>query len=336
MSEFEKKSVNFIADKVRENMYSIGVDIGGMSIKIGIVDENGNILFKNVVKTARDSETDIDNISEGIKNLLEKARLTVSDVKGIGLGCPGAISSESGVVDILPNLGWVNVPLVGKFKARFDTEIRMSNDANVAALAEALYGAAKGFKNCIMLTLGTGVGGGIIINGKLYEGKDGKGAELGHSTLVMDGYPCSCGRKGCIESYVSATALIRETREAMVTDKNSSMWNAVGGDLQNVDGRTAFEEEKKGDATAKKVVNFYVKCLSDSIMSMTNIFRPDVIILGGGISKQGDNLTSKVCSYCEKFDYGYKGSPRPVIKCAELGNDAGIIGAAALVFSDKL
>lgn len=316
--------------------YSIGVDIGGMSIKTGVVDERGRILYKNVVATARDAEADIENTARGINELLKEAGLTLGDIKGIGLGCPGAISSESGVVDILPNLGWENVPLVKEFKRRFDTEIRMSNDANVAALAEALHGAAKGYKNCIMLTLGTGVGGGIIINGKLYEGKEGKGAELGHATLVMDGYPCSCGRNGCIESYVSATALIRETREAMEADKSSSMWQAVGGDLEKVDGRTAFEEEKKGDASAKKVVDFYVKCLSESIMTMTNIFRPDVIILGGGVSKQGNNLTDRVRAYCEKFDYGYKGSPKPVIKCAELGNDAGIIGAAALVDSGSL
>ncbi len=316
--------------------YSIGVDIGGMSIKAGVVDERGRILYKNVVATARDAEADIENTARGINELLKESGLTVRDIKGIGLGCPGAISSESGVVDILPNLGWENVPLVKEFKKRFDTEIRLSNDANVAALAEALHGAAKGYKNCIMLTLGTGVGGGIIINGKLYEGKEGKGAELGHATLVMDGYPCSCGRNGCIESYVSATALIRETREAMEADKSSSMWQAVGGDIEKVDGRTAFEEEKNGDAAARKVVDFYVKCLSEAIMTMTNVFRPDVIILGGGVSKQGNNLTDRVCAYCEKFDYGYKNSPKPVIKCAELGNDAGIIGAAALVGSGSL
>ena len=311
--------------------YSIGVDIGGMSIKIGLTDSRGVILYKKVVETARDSERDIENTSRAIKELLAEANLTVKDINGIGLGCPGAVSSESGVVDIFPNLGWVNVPLVKMLKERFDTEVKMSNDANVAALAEALHGAAKGYKNCIMLTLGTGVGGGIIINGKLYEGKEGKGAELGHVTLVMDGYPCTCGRKGCVESYVSATALIRQTKEEMLKDKSSSMWNFCGGDIEKVDGRTAFEEERKGDAAAKRVVDFYVKCLSETVMSMANIFRPDVLILGGGVSKQGKNLTDKVCAYCEKFDYGYKGSPKPVIKCAELGNDAGIIGAAALV-----
>ncbi len=317
----------------REMNYSIGVDIGGMSIKIGLTDDDGHILYKKVVATERNAEKDTDNIVSVVNEVLTESGLKVGELKGIGIGCPGAVSSESGVVDILPNLGWVNVPLVSNLKKQLQTEIRMSNDANVAALAEALHGAAKGYKNCIMLTLGTGVGGGIIINGKLYEGKDGKGAELGHATLVMDGYPCSCGRKGCIESYVSATALIRETREAMEADKSSSMWQAVGGDIEKVDGKTAFEEEKKGDATAKTVVDFYVKCLAESIMTMTNIFRPDVVILGGGVSKQGKNLIDRVCAYCDKFDYGYKGSPKPVIKCAELGNDAGIIGAAALTGS---
>ena len=311
--------------------YSIGIDIGGMSIKAGLVDDNGCITEKKVVKTVRSAEEDVNNIVALVNSLLSAAELTENDVNGIGIGCPGAVNGKTGMVDILPNLGWENVPLGKKLKDHFSVPIKISNDANVAALAEAIYGAAKGLENVIMLTLGTGVGGGIIINEKIYEGKDCKGAELGHATLVMDGYPCTCGRNGCIECYVSATALIRQTKEAMIENEFSGMWKYCNGEINNVNGKTAFDCAKQGDAAAIKVVSDYVKYLSESLMSMMNIFRPDIIILGGGVSGQGAYLIDKIHAYCEKFHYGYKGGPKPVIKCAKLGNDAGIIGAAALL-----
>ena len=216
-------------------------------------------------------------------------------------------------------------------KEKLDTKIIISNDANVAALGEVIYGCAKGYKTCVMFTLGTGVGGGIIIDGKLFEGNESKGAELGHTTLILDGEPCGCGRRGCIEAYVSATALINQTKKAMNSDKNSKMWDFVGEDIENVDGRTAFESAKLGDKTACDVRDTYVKYLAESMMSMFNIFRPEAFILGGGVSAQGDYLIDRVKEYCEKFDYGYKAAPIPEILVATLGNDAGIIGAAALV-----
>lgn len=312
-------------------MYSIGVDIGGMSIKVGIVDENGNIIKKDRVVTVKNAEQDIENTASLIKRLLYEKGLSIKDIKGVGVGCPGAVTSSTGVVDFLPNLNWYNVKLVDILKKSLDTEVVISNDANVAALGEVIYGCAKGYKTCVMFTLGTGVGGGIIIDGKLFEGNQSKGAELGHTTLVLDGEPCGCGRKGCIEAYVSATALIRQTKKAMENDKTSKMWDFVGGDIEKVDGRTAFESAKLGDATACKVRDEYVKYLSESMMSMFNIFRPEAFILGGGVSAQGDYLISRIKEYCQKFEYGYKAAPVPQILVATLGNDAGIIGAAALV-----
>ena len=313
-------------------MYSIGIDIGGMSIKAGLVDENGKILEKNTVKSAATADEVIVNMAKQINSLLDNRGLTVENIKGIGIGCPGAISGYKGVVDILPNLGWYNVPLADRIKEYFDTEVRLSNDANVAALAEALYGCAKGYNDCIMLTLGTGVGGGIIINKKLYEGTECKGAELGHTTLIIDGEQCTCGRNGCVECYVSASALIRQTKAAMLSDRDSMMWDCVSRDIEKVDGKTAFFCAKQGDATAENVVSQYIKYLSESLMNMMNIFRPEVIILGGGICGEGKYLTDRIEQYCERFHYGYKGSPKPAIKIAELGNDAGIIGAAALLY----
>ena len=221
--------------------------------------------------------------------------------------------------------------LYKKLKKYINTDIKISNDANVAALGEAIYGCAKDYNTSIMFTLGTGVGGGIIIDKKLFEGGWSRGAELGHITLVMDGEPCTCGRNGCIECYVSATALIKQTKEAMLEDKSSVMWDYVCGDLEKVDGKTAFECSKKGDKSANKVVDNYVKYLGESMLNMFNIFRPNAFILGGGVSAQGEYLNDKLRTYCEKFDYGYKRSPRPIILTATLGNDAGIIGAAALI-----
>lgn len=312
-------------------MKAIGVDIGGMTIKVGLVDENGKIIGENRVKTAKTADRCLDNLFLQIRTLLNENNLTEKDIRGIGVGCPGLVDVEKGVVEHLPNLGWERVPLVALLKEKFRTEIRISNDANVATLGEVLFGAAKGYDSAVMFTLGTGVGGGIVINGKLYEGGKGRGAELGHTTLIMNGAPCTCGRNGCVEVYVSATALIGQTKAAMLADGDSEMWKYVGGDIDAVDGRTAFECEKKGDPAAKRVVDNYVTYLSESIMNMLNIFRPPVFILGGGISKEGKNLTERVTAYLEEFSYGYKFAPKTKIVTATLGNDAGIIGAAALI-----
>lgn len=312
-------------------MYTIGVDIGGMSIKVGVVDSNGKILLQSRVKTAPTAQKCVDNMAEQIKSLLKDLNISICDIDGIGIGCPGAVTSETGVVAFLPNLGWENVPLADMIKKYFNVPVKISNDANVAALAEAIYGCAKKYNTSIMFTLGTGVGGGIIIDKKLFEGAYSRGAELGHVTLFLDGEPCSCGRRGCIECYTSATALIKQTKVAMQNDKNSKMWDFVNGDINKVDGRTAFECSKVGDETAIKVVDTYVYYLAESMLNMFNIFRPDAFILGGGVSAQGDYLVNKLKAYCEKFDYGYKDAPRTEILVATLGNDAGIIGAAALL-----
>ncbi len=312
-------------------MYNIGIDIGGMSVKVGLVDLDGNIIEKNVEKTIPGYENVVNNMFSQIERLLASNNLTIKDIKGIGVGCPGAVSGQKGVIDILPNLGWYNVPLVKLLTDKFNVKVVISNDANVAHLAEAIYGVAKNVNESIMFTLGTGVGGGIVINKKLYEGTDTKGAELGHTTLVLGGKPCSCGRNGCIESYISATALMNQTREEMLNNKNSKMWEYANGDVNAVNGRTAFECAKMGDASAEKVVSNYVMYLAESLMNMMNIFRPQMLILGGGVSGQGDYLINRVKKYCAKYDYGYHGAPIPEIVIAQFGNDAGIIGAAALI-----
>ena len=312
-------------------MYSIGVDIGGMSVKIGLVSADGKIISQERVKTANTPEKVVRDVVKITIFLLEANDLKQTDLLGIGIGCPGAVNSDQGVVDFLPNLGWEKVELVKMLKKHFDLPIKISNDANVATLAETLYGSAKGYNSAIMFTLGTGVGGGIVIDKKLYEGGHSRGAELGHITLFLGGLPCTCGRNGCVECYTSATALINQTKTAMQQNKRTKMWEFVGDDINKVDGKTAFECAKLGDKEANKVVDSYVCYLGESMLNMFNIFRPEVFILGGGISAQGDYLVDKLKKYCEKFDYGYKMAPKTEIKVAMLGNDAGILGASLSV-----
>lgn len=312
-------------------MYTIGIDIGGMSIKFGLVDSFGKIIDKVVIKTPNTTTEGINAIISGIKELINKTEEQTTKIKGIGIGCPGAVDSKEGIIDVLPNLGWESIAIAKILDKEFNLPVKISNDANVATLAEVKYGCAKQYETAVMFTLGTGVGGGIVIDGKLFEGGWSRGAELGHVTLFADGIECTCGRRGCIERYVSATALIEQTKTAMLNDKKSLMWDFVKGDIQKVDGRTAFECEKSGDKTATAVVDKYIEYLGESILSMLNIFRPEAFIIGGGISAQGNNLTDRLVKYCEKFEYGYHNSPVTQIITATLGNDAGIIGAAALI-----
>lgn len=312
-------------------MYTVGIDIGGMSIKIGLVNENGNIINVKRFKTDLDPNNSILDMIKSIKSLLTENSLTNEDLLGIGIGCPGAVKSEEGIIDYLPNLGWENIDIRKELQKEFYVAVKVSNDANVATLGEVYFGAAKGYKTCVMFTIGTGIGGGMIINGKLFEGGFSRGAELGHITLIMDGEECTCGRKGCIECYTSATALIKQTKLKMLENQDSMMWQYVGGDINNVDGKTAFECSKEGDKAAIEVRDKYIEYLGESILNMFNIFRPEVFIIGGGISAQGEYLINLLEKYCERFDYGYKRAPRTKIITAKLGNDAGIIGAAALL-----
>ncbi|MDE5593266.1 MAG: ROK family glucokinase [Clostridiales bacterium] len=313
-------------------MYCVGVDIGGMSVKVGVVDQNGKILKKGKVVTdvAGGPHKIINDISQLIKSLVD---INDRDFLGVGIGCPGAINSARGTVDRAFNLNWHHVALVDDLARTINRHIKVSNDANVAALGETMFGVGRTYTDTIFLTLGTGVGGGIVLNGKLYEGNESKGAEMGHMVLVVDGEPCSCGRRGCMEAYCSATALIRETKKAMLADKNSAMWK-FSPNLDDVDGRTAFECSKQGDAAANSVVDYFVKYLGEGMLNFANIFRPQAIILGGGVCAQGDYLIYKLKDYCKDRNYGFADTPRFDILTAQLGNDAGIIGAAGLIYAD--
>lgn len=313
-------------------MYCIGVDIGGMSVKIGVVDREGRIIKKERVVTdvAGGPKKIIDDIGKVVRNLVD---MKDRDFLGIGIGCPGAINSATGTVDRAYNLNWENVPLAEMLGEYVNKPIKVSNDANVAALGENMFGVGRTYSDLIFITLGTGVGGGIILDNKLYEGNESKGAELGHMVLELDGEPCTCGRTGCMEAYCSATALIRETRKKMEANKDSIMWQ-FSPTLEEVNGKTAFECSKQGDKAANEVVDYYVKYLGEGMLNFANIFRPQAIILGGGVCAQGDYLINKLKDYCRERNYGFLGTPRFDILAAQLGNDAGIIGAASLIFAD--
>ena len=312
-------------------MFYVGVDVGGMSIKLGIVNENGDIIFRDKLVTSKNDSQEVHaiQIGEKVNELILNSKIDKCLIKGVGIGAPGGVKPQEGIAEFIPNIPWVGLELSKIVSGVTGLPVKIGNDADVATLGEVLFGSAKGCDNAVLFTIGTGVGGGFVIDKKLYQGK-GMVAEVGHVTLRQNGIKCGCGKYGCIEQYASATALIRITKEKMLENKNSNMWAFVDGDIEKVNGITSFACAKQGDETANLVVDEFVANLSESLMGFMNIFRPDVVIIGGGISKEGDYLVDKVKAYCKKYSYGYPSALVPEIVCAKLGNDAGIIGAASL------
>lgn len=316
-------------------MLLIGVDIGGTSIKSAIVSEKGEILYRFSFKVdAEKSQTEtIQRLIDSINQAVAFSKFDKSQIKGVGIGCPGSINSGTGCCDYSNNLHWENLPIAAMVEKGTGIPTKIANDANAAVLGEAKFGVGGKYRNLVLLTLGTGVGSGLYLNGELYEGNEGKGAELGHTTLVMDGRECTCGRKGCVEAYCSVSALNADTKLAMLQDRSSSMWEFVNGQLEAVNGLTAFECAKKGDLSAQKVVNQYIHFLGEELLNVMNAFRPEAIVLGGGLSGQREALTEPLKKYLSERGYGFAGThaPKAEILVSRLGNDAGILGAASLV-----
>lgn len=316
-------------------MYRIGIDLGGTNIKAGIVDEGQNILREKFVPTLaeRQAREVIADMAELVRSILQEESLGFKDVSGIGIGCPGMIDAKNGEVPYSNNLCWEYVPLAALLKKYLNTDcpVKVSNDANCAALGEAKAGAAKGVDNVVLLTLGTGVGGGVISEGRVFEGAHAGGAELGHTTLVMGGEACTCGRKGCVEAYASATALIRDARRETRANPDSLMYALCQGDLKQMNGKIPFDAMEKGDACARTVLERYFDYLAEAIANFVNLFRPDVVLLSGGICNQGKNLTEPLNKRLCRLCFGGERAFVPEIKCATLGNLAGIIGAANLI-----
>lgn len=314
-------------------MYRIGIDLGGTNIKAGIMDESYKILIKDSVPTGseRGFEAIVKDMAALVLDLLKRESILEKDVIGVGIGSPGSIDSTTGTVTYSNNLDWNDAPLAQELMKYLPFKVKVSNDANCATLGEVKAGAAKNVENVVLLTLGTGVGGGVVSDGKILEGGHAGGMELGHTMLLRGGAACTCGRKGCIEAYASATALIRQTKEAAKDHPESKIYEVCGNDLNKVNGKTAFLAAKMDDETGKKVVENYIGYLGDSIVDFINIFRPDVVLLSGGICNEGKNLTDPVNEFVSKNCYATDNNYVPRVETAILGNDAGMIGAAALV-----
>ncbi len=312
-------------------MYNLGIDLGGTNIKAGIVDENNAVIFKSSVPTgvADGNDAVVENIVKACAIALHEAGMTLADIDNIGIGTPGAVNSDTGIVERAENMRFENFPLAAKLEEKINRKVYIENDANAAALGEFVAGAAKGAKDAVCVTLGTGVGGGIIIGGKLYSGSNYAGGELGHTVIAFDGIPCNCGRRGCWERYASVTALIQQTKDAMLSDEGSALWK-IAGDIESVNGKTAFDAMREGDETGCAVVRRYIEYIACGVTNMVNIFQPDVICIGGAISKEGDYILKALSELVEKERFTKVSDKQTKVVMATLENDAGIIGAANL------
>lgn len=309
-------------------MYKLGIDFGGTNIEVGIVDENYKIVGRASLKTRapRPAEEIADDMTHAVYDAAKNAGISVDDIKSFGIASPGTIDSKAGMIAFAGNLRFTNVPFVKLMEERTGKRFLIENDAAAAAYGEYIAGVGKGTKNFIAVTLGTGIGGGIVIDGKIYAGSGNAGGELGHNVLVYGGEECSCGRKGCWEAYASVTALIRQTKQAMLENPESDMWKVCGGKLESVNGRTAFDAMRRDDTAARFVVDRYIEYVAAGVVDIINIFQPDMLCIGGGISHEGETLMAPIRKYAEEHSC----AGGTVIKAAALGNDAGIIGGAFL------
>ncbi len=313
-------------------MYKIGVDLGGTNIVAGVVDESNSIVGRGTVKTPKTRSQDriIADIKESIRIAVSNAGAQWSDISSIGIGTPGSVNLQEGIIEYANNLDFENVPMKQIMEDEFKVPVYIENDANCAALGEAVAGVGNGVDNFIAITLGTGVGSGIVIDGKILHGCNDAAGEMGHMVIKFGGERCTCGRRGCWEAYSSATALIRQTQDKMSKNFDSIMWDMVSGDIRNVDGETAFQAMRQGDSAARDVVNNYVYYLSVGIVNVINIFQPKVLCIGGGIGNEGEELLNPIRYYVNNEHYSLNSDKQTILCSAILGNDAGVIGAALL------
>ena len=310
--------------------YCLGVDLGGTNIAVGIVDpESRSIVRKFGMKTKapRSSEEIARDIMKLCEDLCRAQRLSLSDMKWIGVASPGDI--KDGVVLRAINLGWTNADLGGALRALTSLPVFLANDADAVAYAEALWGAGEGKRTVAAVTLGTGVGGGVVVDGRICGASDGFPTEIGHMIIDADGRRCSCGKRGCFEAYGSVRAFVSDTRRMMNLYRDSLMWENSGGDLTRVSGITPFKAAERGDEAAKAVISDYVKYLSIGISNVINLVSPDVLCIGGGLSGEGENLIKPLREQIQRMSFN-TAKCRAEICVAKYKNDAGIIGGALL------
>jgi len=320
--------------------YYVGIDLGGTNIKAGIVDDEGKLLNKESIKTNADRPMVdiIHDMGTLALKVIEAAGLKVEDISAIGIGSPGTPDNKEGLLIYSNNLPFNMAPMRKLIREVVDLPVYIDNDANCAAMAEAVAGAAKGSKESVTITLGTGVGAGVIINGRIYSGFNQAGSEFGHTVLVSGGEQCSCGRKGCFEAYASASALVRMTKQAAEAHPESKL-NDVIKDLGKVNGKVAFIAQRMGDKAADEVIDMYTDYLADGLANAINTFMPEVLVVGGGICNEGDPLLVPLQEKTMSRPYFGPGVKKTRLELAQMGNDAGIVGAAMMgmsCFNDKI
>lgn len=310
----------------------LGIDLGGTNIAAGVVDEKHQLTLKTNRKTPTScsGEEVCLQLAEAAEETLQKAGLTLNDIPYIGVGCPGTVNRETGVIEFSNNLHFSNLPMQQLLQDKLGKKVVLENDANAAAFGEYKAGALRNANIAVAITLGTGIGSGIIIDGKILAGSNFAGGEMGHTVIQADGRLCTCGRRGCWEAYASATGLIRTTQEQMQKDRSSVMWSMTGGNMKKVDGRTAFKAMRAGDAAGKAAVDEYIHYLACGIANCINIFQPEILCVGGGVSNEGDPLMIPLKEQVGKEVYSKNSAKQTLICRAQLGNDAGILGAALL------
>ena len=307
----------------------IGIDLGGTNIAAGIVREDGKIVVQSSVPTLSQRPTDeiVKDMVFLSKQLIKDAELELNDIEAVGIGCPGTINFETGEVIYSNNIKMAHYMLAKEFQKYLNLPVKIDNDANCAAMGEYIV-SGNNVPIFMFITLGTGVGSGLILNGKVFRGFNGAASEAGHITLVSGGEPCTCGKRGCWETYASVTALIRQTKVAM--EKNpESLMHEIAKAEGKISGRTSFDAAKQGDKAAQAVVKQYAQYVADGIVSVENVLQPDIISVGGGISREGEYLLQPVCEYAAANGFN-KFMPKTKIVTAQSFNDAGIIGAAMI------
>lgn len=314
--------------------YFVGIDIGGTNVEIGILNAQGDILGKESIKTEskKGAEDTFNRIWNKTKELAEKLKIKVEDIEAIGLGIPGPVVNNS-VVKIAANFSWNNdFPAKDLMEKVTGKPVKVGNDVKVIALGETLFGAGKGYKNSITIPIGTGIAAGIIIDGKILEGAGGAAGEFGHVVVNKEGYKCGCGLTGCLETYCSATGIVREGRRRLELDKNNALYEVIGGDLEKLEAKHIFDLAKKGDKFSEEIVDFFCEKLAEGVGMLLNIINPEIIIFTGGVARAGEIITDGVKKYLPKYALGMT-MENLIFTFGKLEEEAGIKGAAALVMN---
>lgn len=306
----------------------IGIDLGGTNIKVGICDDQGKLQQTFEGPTGNEHGVDfvLERIAQYVRQIVEDSHYEWSQVAGVGAGMAGFLDIPNGIIKFSNNLGWHNIPAKEILEAKLQKPVKIDNDANAAALGEAWSGAGKGIPHLVCYTLGTGVGGGIIINGKIHQGANGMAGELGHAIIVPDieAIQCSCGQRGCLETVSSATGIVRMAREALERGEHTSLRL-----LANVDAKSVFDAAKSGDEVAVRVVHRAAYYLGRSIANVSVIVNPNRFIIGGGVAKAGDILFDQIRESFKKYSTVQAQEGVDIVP-AILGNNAGVVGAAGL------